>query len=641
MLINKKEILAPHDAKFASFLIYLLQYYSVLLVFFLFSTSQLNATNTDSLNGTLSEASGIKRLETLMLITENLSEDEPSQALVYGKEALNLAKTLNHPDQEAKANRIMADATYYLQDYPTALNYYISSAYILEKKDEINSEYYISLLSDIGYCYLIMDQFPDALKYFNEALHLAIKANLPREISSNYNNLGAIYIQWGDYEKAAEYYQKSIQIDRDAGNTQYLSTGFNNLGKIYEHWGKYELAIQYYQEAYEIDSIANQKAKIAIRLNNLAIVYKSMEKYKLALSYFGQALEIERALGNNENVGRRLAYIGETWLDLKEYNIAHSYFQQSLPFLQAGNLSNDLARLYNSMAMYQLAIKNYPHALEMIEKSEIIAEKNNLKPLMISNYRVLSEIYEKSNQANLALENYKKYTSLKEEVFSKESDKKLAEYRALYENEKIHQENTSLRQDVEMKEQNQAILIFVLVLLLLIFLSTFFILRYRNVALKQQKIIAEKESQNLLKDLELKNNELTYNAMCIIKTNEVIARMSDTIKKNISNETSSDSLEDIFKELKSLTNEQAWDEFEVRFTQVHTDFYKRLNENFPDLSPNEKKLCAFLRLNMTTKDIATITHQTVHSINVARTRLRKKLNLANSDENLVNFLMNL
>jgi DNA-binding CsgD family transcriptional regulator len=59
---------------------------------------------------------------------------------------------------------------------------------------------------------------------------------------------------------------------------------------------------------------------------------------------------------------------------------------------------------------------------------------------------------------------------------------------------------------------------------------------------------------------------------------------------------------------------------------------------YPDLTPNEKKICAFLRLNMSTKDIAAITHQSVHSLNVARTRLRKKLGIDGTDENLVNFL---
>ena len=60
-------------------------------------------------------------------------------------------------------------------------------------------------------------------------------------------------------------------------------------------------------------------------------------------------------------------------------------------------------------------------------------------------------------------------------------------------------------------------------------------------------------------------------------------------------------------------------------------------EKYPDLTPNEKKICAFLRLNMSTKDICAITYQSVRSIDMARFRLRKKIGL-DSDENLVSFL---
>ena len=81
-------------------------------------------------------------------------------------------------------------------------------------------------------------------------------------------------------------------------------------------------------------------------------------------------------------------------------------------------------------------------------------------------------------------------------------------------------------------------------------------------------------------------------------------------------------------------------EFELRFKEVHTDFYNELNKEHPDLTLNETKICAFLRLNMSTKEISAITHQSVKSINMARFRLRKKLNV-DRDENLISYLNSL
>ena len=64
-------------------------------------------------------------------------------------------------------------------------------------------------------------------------------------------------------------------------------------------------------------------------------------------------------------------------------------------------------------------------------------------------------------------------------------------------------------------------------------------------------------------------------------------------------------------------------------------------EHAPDLSPGELKICTFLKLNMSSKEISAITRQSVKSIEVARTRIRKKMNLTNQDVNLVSFLMEL
>jgi DNA-binding CsgD family transcriptional regulator len=75
----------------------------------------------------------------------------------------------------------------------------------------------------------------------------------------------------------------------------------------------------------------------------------------------------------------------------------------------------------------------------------------------------------------------------------------------------------------------------------------------------------------------------------------------------------------------------------VRFQNVHIDFYKNLGEKFPDLSPNELKMCAFLKLNMSTKEIAALTYQSQDSIRQARSRLRQKLGVA-KEENLVLYL---
>ncbi|MBI4646098.1 MAG: hypothetical protein HY738_05735 [Bacteroidia bacterium] len=80
-----------------------------------------------------------------------------------------------------------------------------------------------------------------------------------------------------------------------------------------------------------------------------------------------------------------------------------------------------------------------------------------------------------------------------------------------------------------------------------------------------------------------------------------------------------------------------WQEFELYFGQVHQSFYKNLNQKYPSLTPNEQKICAFLKLNMSNKEISAITFKTENSIKKARLRLRKKIGIA-PKTNIVNFI---
>ena len=84
--------------------------------------------------------------------------------------------------------------------------------------------------------------------------------------------------------------------------------------------------------------------------------------------------------------------------------------------------------------------------------------------------------------------------------------------------------------------------------------------------------------------------------------------------------------------------EQIWNDFETRFENAFDSFYRVLLEKYPNLTPNERKLCALLRSGLSSKDIAILTFQNPQSVDVARYRLRKKLNLVN-EENLIDFLL--
>jgi FixJ family two-component response regulator len=89
---------------------------------------------------------------------------------------------------------------------------------------------------------------------------------------------------------------------------------------------------------------------------------------------------------------------------------------------------------------------------------------------------------------------------------------------------------------------------------------------------------------------------------------------------------------------RDLDNEKQWQVFETHFENVHEEFLKRLKDKFPELSPRELKLCAYLKLNISSKEISSLMNISTRGVEISRYRLRKKLNL-DRNSNLTDFIM--
>jgi len=144
------------------------------------------------------------------------------------------------------------------------------------------------------------------------------------------------------------------------------------------------------------------------------------------------------------------------------------------------------------------------------------------------------------------------------------------------------------------------------------------------------------------RSIDAKNHELAENALHLIKNNEfnidITKKLQSLSEKIGENEPVLQKyLSDIIVGIDSKIKEDSWKRFNIAFQSVHADFNKNLMAKFPDLTNTELKLCAFLRLGMNTKDIASVLYQNPDSIKVSRSRLRKKLGLSQS-QNLQVFL---
>jgi hypothetical protein len=278
---------------------------------------------------------------------------------------------------------------------------------------------------------------------------------------------------------------------------------------------------------------------------------------------------------------------------------------------------------------------------------------NDYLKTLNENYLILSLIYEKNHSIDSAYKYLKLHKIYSDSIMNEDAIEKITQLQLEYDFAKKISERELAQSIIDAERQRQEYIYIITIVLVISIAILGFLLflnqrnKTRQVRLKRENL--ELEQVNLRqkldlnqKELEFKNKELTTNIMYTAKKVGMITNIAKELQKSKPDFKSEnrDIIDNVIRQLENASSEESWKEFEVRFQDVHIEFYDNLNKALPDLTPNEKKLCAFLKLNMMTKDISAITHQSVKSITMAHYRLRQKLNLERN-ENLIAFLSKL
>jgi ligand-binding sensor domain-containing protein/DNA-binding CsgD family transcriptional regulator len=161
---------------------------------------------------------------------------------------------------------------------------------------------------------------------------------------------------------------------------------------------------------------------------------------------------------------------------------------------------------------------------------------------------------------------------------------------------------------------------------------------------KSEKEIMQLRNEKLETEIDHKNKELASSAMHLVQKGELLSKVKDELTRLKKAPGSDDSGEELNKLMRILRDEdkmdQGWEQFTFHFDRVHSDFLSVMKELYPQLSANELKLCAYLRMNLSTKEIAQLMNISVRGVEISRYRLRKKLQLP-TETNLFQFLLHI
>jgi tetratricopeptide (TPR) repeat protein len=483
-------------------------------------------------------------------------------------------------------------SNFYFKGNIDSLNYWQGQA---EKFRSPNSPLYGNYLMVDGLKNAYIGKYSMAIKSLWQAISFFEKSGNKKELALAYNNLATNYGSIGDRENQKLNLLKSIDINRALGNTYHLIMNYNNLGSNYKQTNQIEKALVYYDLAYQELKKADYPFLLAQNLTNRANILEKQGNFRDAEKLF---VECERVCEeNNIQYGVMLTNLNLGNL----FRLQKKYVDASV-------------RLNKGLALTK--------SLKSVREEALVYERLSWLSRDMADFKAAYIFQTQFHLLNDSLVN----ESVKKEAF---------ELKEKYESEKKEKEIVTLSKK-QLNYQYFISLLIVCVLLLLVIIQW-----WRH---KHKLVLLEKQKQELnrkyLKDvIENKEKELTSQVTLLAQmqqqVDELILKTSKILSDNSTEQVKLKKIESLLKTdpIHTLKND-----FDVRLTSNNEDFFSLLLHKYPDLSPAELKLCAYLRLNPSTKDLALITNRSMRTIESTRTNIRKKMNLT-SQENLVTHLL--
>jgi tetratricopeptide (TPR) repeat protein len=484
---------------------------------------------------------------------------------------------------------------------------------------------------DLIWLYYIQTEYAKTLDYAVRSKELAEKLGMNKEVALALDAMGAIYDDFGDKDKSSECYFGSLKIYEQLKDIRGMAQSSSRIGVLYLKQKNYAKALEYLTVSLDLARKSNSTDGIASNLNSIANVYADRNDFQQALKNYHEALAIAMKYSDMRMEGSISLSLGTTYLKIKNYRLSIEYFQRALEIFKKLNNQLRIAKCQVQMGEYYLANNDFSKGFEFAGEALAQSRKQGFKEVELSSAQLLHRLSLAMKDTLRAYRFATLESQLKDSLTNGEKQKTLTKLEAQYQFDK-----EQAKQAIAEQRKDFTLIIFIISLL-----SAVIILFqiWRGQKVKARNAILEKE--NLEKELDFKNKEMVINVMSLMKKNELLADLSEKLIRIDSEATTpegKDTIKKVAKELQKSQEEEIWKEFSLRFKEVHGEFYDKLLEKYPTLSPNELKLCAFLRLNMSSKDVAALTGQRVSSLETARHRLRQKLGISNADVNLITFL---
>ncbi|WP_423998090.1 tetratricopeptide repeat protein [Maribacter sp. IgM3_T14_3] len=512
---------------------------------------------------------------------------------------------------------------------------------------KIDNNYFIARGNiGLGYYHYINSNFIESEKETTKGIYILDSLNQKEHLPYALNQLGITQKYLGKFEEALLNHQKSADINMEIkGQPIDLARSYLNMGNVLAEVRNFESSTENYKKAEKISIDNNLYDFLAKVWGNIAANYMDVKEYEKALEFHNKGLKL---MEENPSVALTRTYnnIGVVYDQLSDFKTAKEYYQKALKTSDKYGEPQLTGLIIRNLGEIYFAEQNYPKALENIEKSIMIAKESKNSVRLIRGYMKMAEVHAALGNYKNAYEYDRMYADLKDSIRGLDVRERINNLEIKYQTEKKEieialqeEEINTLNEKSKVDKLTKGLYAGGMASALALFGLSVFGYRQR---IKKNQIAREKQDEIYKQEIAYKKKELTSQTLHLVQKNTFIQELMENFE-NIKNSPEKFKME--FRRIvmllkKENASDKDWEVFKTYFAEVHNDFDQKLKTLYADISEKEIRLAAFLRMNLTTKEIAATLNVLPESILTSKYRLKKKLNL-DKETDLTTFLSSL
>lgn len=597
-------------------------------------------TSVDSLFNVLKNALPEKeRIDIYNKLSKKTHATNPDTSLYYANCARELASNINYTDGIIISLNNLTRHYLSISMFDTVL--VLSSRAIELCQKNGSKRMFAQCYLAKGSVFEYLNSVDSANYYFTRAVEHAKDDPDKVTLADILNSQANLLKQSSDYEKALDNYLKALEIYRLSGDRVMEAIVTSNIGNIYIIREQYELALNQFSEALALNTKLNNLAAMAMDYNNLGLIYMYLNRFDKSIESHFKSIEINETLGRKGDLVKCYYNLGTIYTSIKDYDKAFDNHKHSLEL--SNEIGFDLGVLYNTFGIGLIYSKmnNRTQAEKYLKESLQLSLVYKTPEVRMNSLLELYYLNRRLAYYEQALDFHEQYYALKDSIFTSEREKTVTELQTKYETQKKETEIGELKHKEEVNQLTMRLVILIVIILIFGVVALIFYYQKQKVFHRQKLTIQQQEIDKMQMIENSNKQELTSKALMLAKSEEIILQFKNEIEQVLpkADPNTSSELRAILRRAQWTENgKEQWNDFISRFDELNNGFIGKLTKSYPSLSPVELRLCALLRLQLSTKDIAEMSSRSIRTIENSRTSIRKKISL-NSNDNLTTFLM--